>query len=290
MKKERESWVLAVVLLLLLPYLITVVVLGRRACPVSRKQEVEDYVAEVAASQISWDYARETIKAQVVLARTNLSVKSEKERKEILEETATFFKKKHMNMEMLEKFHVFQEAARETRGEVLTAKGEIKEAPYHTLSSGKTRDGADAMGESYGYITSVETAKDRDSPLYVEGCYFTQKELEKELKALYPGFQMGEGIVEIKSADGAGYVMEIQIGNQVFQGEQVREILKLPSSCFTIQKIEEQVRFLCKGVGHGLGMSQYMAHQMALEGKNYKEILGYFFPEMKVEDVGKETP
>ena len=172
MKKERESWVLAVVLLLLLPYLITVVVLGRRACPVSRKQEVEDYVAEVAASQISWDYARETIKAQVVLARTNLSVKSEKERKEILEETATFFKKKHMNMEMLEKFHVFQEAARETRGEVLTAKGEIKEAPYHTLSSGKTRDGADAMGESYGYITSVETAKDRDSPLYVEGCYF----------------------------------------------------------------------------------------------------------------------
>lgn len=84
--------------------------------------------------------------------------------------------------------------------------------------------------------------------------------------------------------------MEIQIGNQVFQGEQVREILKLPSSCFTIQKIEEQVRFLCKGVGHGLGMSQYTAHQMALEGKNYKEILGYFFPEMKVEDVGKETP
>ena len=202
MKKERESWVLAVVLLLLLPYLITVVVLGRRACPVSRKQEVEDYVAEVAASQISWDYARETIKAQVVLARTNLSVKSEKERKEILEETATFFKKKHMNMEMLEKFHVFQEAARETRGEVLTAKGEIKEAPYHTLSSGKTRDGADAMGESYGYITSVETAKDRDSPLYVEGCYFSFQELEKKMKRFYGGFAFGETkVVEVKKTD-----------------------------------------------------------------------------------------
>ena len=59
MKKERESWVLAVVLLLLLPYLITVVVLGRRACPVSRKQEVEDYVAEVAASQIFFGIMQE---------------------------------------------------------------------------------------------------------------------------------------------------------------------------------------------------------------------------------------
>lgn len=287
MKKERESWVLAVVLLLLLPYLITVVVLGRRACPVSRKQEVEDYVAEVAASQISWDYARETIKAQVVLARTNLSVKSEKERKEILEETATFFKKKHMNMEMLEKFHVFQEAARETRGEVLTAKGEIKEAPYHTLSSGKTRDGADAMGESYGYITSVETAKDRDSPLYVEGCYFSFQELEKKMKRFYGGFTFGETkVVEVKKTDEAGYVMELQLGKQMIQGERVREILELPSSCFSVQSFEEKVRFLCKGKGHGVGLSQYGAQQMALEGKKYKEILKYFFPELKIS--GKE--
>lgn len=287
MKKERESWVLAVVLLLLLPYLITVVVLGRRACPVSRKQEVEDYVAEVAASQISWDYARETIKAQVVLARTNLSVKSEKERKEILEETATFFKKKHMNMEMLEKFHVFQEAARETRGEVLTAKGEIKEAPYHTLSSGKTRDGADAMGESYGYITSVETAKDRDSPLYVEGCYFSFQELEKKMKRFYGGFTFGETkVVEVKKTDEAGYVMELQLGKQMIQGERVREILELPSSCFSVQSFEEKVRFLCKGKGHGVGLSQYGAQQMALEGKEYKEILKYFFPELKIS--GKE--
>lgn len=283
MKKESESWVLAVVLLLLLPYLITVVVLGRRACPVSRKQEVEDYVAEVAASQISWDYARETIKAQVVLARTNLFVKSEKERKEILEETAAFFKEKHMNMEMLEKFHIFQEAAQETRGEILTANGEIKEAPYHTLSSGKTRDGADALGESYGYITSVETAKDRDSPLYVEGCYFSFQELEKKIKRFYSSFTFGETkVVEVKKTDEAGYVMELQMGKQMIQGERVREILELPSSCFSVQSFEEKVRFLCKGKGHGIGLSQYSAQQMALEGKEYKEILKYFFPELEI--------
>lgn len=283
MKKEKESWALAVLLLFLLPYLITVIILGRRACPVSRKQEIEDYVAEVAASQISWDYSRETIKAQVVLARTNLSAKNDKERRQILEEAAVFFKKKHMNLEMLEKFHIFQEAARETRGEILTAKGEIKEVPYHALSSGKTRDGAEVMGEDYGYITSVETAKDRDSPLYVEGCYFSFQELEKKMKRFYSGFAFGETkVVEVKKTDAVGYVMEIQMGNQMIQGEKVREILELPSSCFSVQSFEEKVRFLCKGKGHGVGLSQYGAEQMALEGKEYKEILKYFFPELKI--------
>ena len=277
MKKERESWILAVLLLLLLPYLITVVVLGRRACPVNREQTVEDYVAGVAASQISWEYSKETIKAQVVLARTNLSVKSEKERKEILEETAAFFKGQPMNLEMLEKFHVFQEAARET--------SEIKEAPYHALSSGKTRDGADVMGESYGYITSVESAKDRDSPLYVEGCYFSFQELEKKMKKFYGGFTFGETkVVEVKQTDGAGYVLELQIGNQMIQGEKIREILQLPSSCFSVQCTEEKVRFLCKGKGHGVGLSQYGAEQMAIEGKEYKEILTYFFPELQISE------
>lgn len=289
MSKKKESCIFAAVLFPVLPWIFTVILLGREACPFSKKPDIEAYAAPVAASQISWEYGEEAICAQVVLARTNLYANPD-EQEEMIQNAARYIKKKHMNGERLQQYKRFQRAARETKGQVLKKNGELREMPYHALSAGKTRDGKEVLGERFSYVPSVETTKDINSPLYVEGCYFTQKELEKELKALYPGFQMGEGIVEIKSADGAGYVMEIQIGNQVFQGEQVREILKLPSSCFTIQKIEEQVRFLCKGVGHGLGMSQYTAHQMALEEKNYKEILGYFFPEMKVEDVGKETP
>ena len=92
-----------------------------------------------------------------------------------------------------------------------------------------------------------------------------------------------EKIVEVKKTDAADYVMEVQIGNQMVQGETIREILDLPSSCFTVQISGDKVRFLCKGRGHGLGMSQYGAEQMALEGKNYKEILNLFFPELSIE-------
>lgn len=281
MSREKDSCILMAVLFPVLPWMLTVVLLGRTACPLSKKPDIEAYTASVAASQISWAYEQEAIRAQVVLARTNLYANPDKQ-EEMIQEAARYIKKQQMDSKMLKKYEIFQKAARETEGQILEKDGEVRELPYHALSGGKTREGKEVLGEAFSYIPSVETAKDIDSPLYVEGCYFSQKELEKQLKSVYPGFQMGEGTVEVKSADGAGYAMEVQIGNQVFQGEKVRELLQLPSSCFTIQKTEEEVRFLCKGAGHGLGMSQYTAQQMALEGKSYREILLYFFPELEI--------
>ena len=131
----------------------------------------------------------------------------------------------------------------------------------------------------------MDTPEDIDSPLYVEGCYFSVQELENRLKEKYPGFVFGEnGTVEIKNTDSTGYVTEIQIGTQVFPGEEVKEALGLPSSCFTIQQLEGEIRFLCKGIGHGMGMSQYTAGKMAEQGKDYQEILSYFFPELQISE------
>lgn len=281
MSREKDSCILVAVLFPVLPWIFTVILLGRTACPLNKKPDIEDYTASVAASQISWEYEKEAVRAQVVISRTNLYANPDKQ-EEMIQSAAGYIKTKKMDSEMLKKYEVFQKAAQETKGQVLQKDGEVRNMPYHALSAGKTREGKDVLGEAFSYLPSVETARDIDSPLYVEGCYFSWKELEKQLKSAYPGFQMGEGTAEVKSADEAGYAMEVQIGNQVFQGEQVRELLHLPSSCFTIQKSQEEVRFLCKGVGHGLGMSQYTAQQMALEGKNYREILQYFFPEMEI--------
>lgn len=285
MKKESEWWILVCSMFILLPYLITVLILGRSACPVSKTAELEEYVAGAAASQIPWGYQKETIKAQVVLARTNLYLEKQAGKEQpMLKEISRFFHQKHMNSEKLEQFAVFQEAAVETKGEILTKNGEAVRIPYHDLSAGKTRDGKEILGDSYAYIPSVEVTKDIDSPLYVEGCYFSFQELEKHMRKQYRSFAFGEEkIVEVKKTDAADYVMEVQIGNQMVQGETIREILDLPSSCFTVQISGDKVRFLCKGRGHGLGMSQYGAEQMALEGKNYKEILNLFFPELSIE-------
>lgn len=290
MYKEKDSVAFLLLFFLLFPYLMTVFILGREACPLRREISLEEYVPAVTASQISWDCSKEAIKVQTVAVRSNLYVWKDTDKEDfVIKEAVKYIRKQDMNSFMLEKYQIFLEAARETRGQVLKQNGEAKEIPYHTLSGGKTRDGKEILGEEYSYLPSVDTSKDIESPEYVKGCYFSREELEKKIKNKYPGFSLDEEItVEIKDSDSADYVMEIRIGNQEFQGEEVRELLGLPSSCFTVQKLNGEIRFLCRGQGHGLGLSQYTAQQMSLEGKKYEEILSYFFPGLTIETLNEK--
>ena len=57
----------------------------------------------------------------------------------------------------------------------------------------------------------------------------------------------------------------------------------LPSAFFTIAKDGENYIIKGGGYGHGIGMSQNGANEMAKAGKNYEEILTFFYPGTKVE-------
>ena len=91
--------------------------------------------------------------------------------------------------------------------------------------------------------------------------------------------------IEIKSRDSAGYVTEILADGKVLEGEAFRKGMGLTSSNFAIQKSGKEIRFLCRGKGHGLGFSQYGGNEMAKESANAKEILQYYFPEMDVLNI-----
>lgn len=284
MKSEKGPGIFGVIVFLLLPCLLTVVFSGRKACPVIREIEIEDYIPAVTAAQISWDAPIEAIKAQTVIARSNLYLEWKKgEASGTIQEASQELKKRNMDDLFLEKFQRFQEASADTEGQMLMKDGEVKEIPYHELSQGKTREAAQILGEAFSYVPQLDTPADTESPDYIKGFYFTLEDLKKKLIKSYPGFTIeNAGQIEIKNTDNTGYVLEIQIGNQEFQGEKLRELLSLPSSCFTIQTLEDEIRFLCKGQGHGLGLSQHTAIKMAEEDKTYKEILSFFFPELSI--------
>ena len=60
-------------------------------------------------------------------------------------------------------------------------------------------------------------------------------------------------------------------------GDQFRDALKLPSSDFTFYESPNGLKIATVGKGHGFGMSQWTAREMAEDGKTYEEILQYFF-------------
>ena len=69
----------------------------------------------------------------------------------------------------------------------------------------------------------------------------------------------------------------IQIGTHIYSGEEIRQALSLPSPSFTMEEREGKIRIICKGIGHGYGLSQYGADAMAREGKGAEEILKYYY-------------
>ena len=79
-----------------------------------------------------------------------------------------------------------------------------------------------------------------------------------------------------------GYVKSITIDRIVFSGREIREKLNLRSSCFSIKKTSGGYAVTTRGFGHGLGMSQYGAQGMALEKKNYKEILKHYYTGVQI--------
>ena len=125
--------------------------------------------------------------------------------------------------------------------------------------------------EDVSYLRSVLSLVDKNAKDYLNSVYINKNVLPER--------------IEIKSRDSAGYVTEILADGKVLEGEAFRKGMGLTSSNFTIQKSGKEIRFLCRGKGHGLGFSQYGGNEMAKESANAKEILQYYFPEMDVLNI-----
>jgi len=55
------------------------------------------------------------------------------------------------------------------------------------------------------------------------------------------------------------------------------------STLFTVSKVKNEFIFKGRGWGHGVGMCQWGARGLAETGKNYKEILKYYYTGVKIE-------
>ena len=60
-------------------------------------------------------------------------------------------------------------------------------------------------------------------------------------------------------------------------GSEIRTLLGLNSTNFTLQASDSALVFSTMGYGHGVGLSQYGARELALEGKTFDEILKWYY-------------
>ena len=276
--------------ILLLPYIITVFLSGPGAYGASKVDEtmvnvkadkagekmqmpLSEYCIGIMAREIPATYEMEALKAQAVLVRTQVCLILGTGGEAILEES--YWTKKDMqNFWGAEKYSQyykkFERAWEETNGQVLTYQGALAKTPFCRLSNGSTRDGKEALGsEDYPYLKIV------DCPLDIES--------KEQIQTI----TIDDMDTEVTGLDTAGYVLNVRVGNDTVSGEEFRSNYHLVSSCFSFQKYDGKLRITTRGIGHGLGLSQYTANKMAKEGKNMEEILTHFFDGTELKETAE---
>lgn len=243
------------------------------------------YLAGILAGETDGGCEIEALKAQAVVLRTEL-YRTEKEKQTLFDKclTQTQMKKK-WGTKYEENLKKCQQAAQETKGIVLWYHETFAWAPFHQSSNGKTRDVQEVLGNAdYPYITAKECPLDKAAEDEIQVHLIEYKEIQKrcreflvaeEQKKAENGY--GYEDFEIQEWDSSGYVRKMRIGETICTGDQFRDALKLPSSSFSFYESPHGLKIATVGKGHGFGMSQWTAQEMAKDGKNYEEILQYFY-------------
>lgn len=291
MKEKIKLYGSILILVIFVPYLVTVYLHGGNfgfSFGNSEDEQMEEKLVGILAREIPVTYETECLKAQTVIARTNLYQSMEAEGNNSVQEGWT---EAEMSAAWGDKYEQYLEkienAVAQTEGEVLTYNGELIQAAYHAASNKQTRNASEVPGqEAYSYLVGVESKEDilADGFLYIG--YMEKQQFADAIQEVFQDETIAAdqlpGALEITERDSAEYVTKVTYGNTVVNGEAVRNALGLNSACFYFSELEGRIRIVTKGIGHGLGFSQYGANQLAKQGHKYRELLEYYYDGVEV--------
>jgi stage II sporulation protein D len=243
--------------------------------------DLEEYLYSVVGSEMPTSWPLEALKAQAVAARSYALYKRGRVSNSLydLGSTTTWQAYSGVKSEAT----TTQAAVQQTNNQVLTYGGKIIEAVFHSSSGGHTENAEDVWTQPLPYLRGV-TDYDQIAPVFSWSETFTASQMQR----LIPGVGNILSIVPINTTPN-GRVRELKIigdgGQTTIRGDQVREALNLRSSLFVVtpeggrSKSTAPQAFVVRGrgFGHGLGLSQWGACNLARQGYNYQQILGHYY-------------
>lgn len=242
----------------------------------------EEYIVGVLAGEMPIDFELEALKAQAVAARSyvmkQMAYNYDKEY-DVVDTVMNqvYLDDNHLQAvwgsDYVKKINKLKTAVMETSLEYLEYKGQVAEAMFFSTSVGKTENSEDVFTTKVAYLQSVSSQWDEISPVYEVKYNFTLTDFYQKL-----GLEYNKDLkIEVIDTTSTGRIKELKINNNTITGGKVVTALSLKSNYFNISLSGETVNITTKGYGHGVGMSQYGAQGMALEGYSYQEILLHYY-------------
>ena len=242
---------------------------------------LEQYLIGVLSGEMPVSYELEALKAQAVAARTYTLKRMETNKNndyDVVDNTndQVYLDSNYLKNSWKENYDDYtkkiKEAVNETGGEYLTYDGNIIKAFFFSTSSGTTENCKDVFGESLPYLVSVSSTWDEASPSYLNTQTFTKEEFYRLL-----GIEYNDKLDIKIERNETNSINNITINGTNLKGTEFRSKLKLKSTNIDIDQSSNEINITSKGFGHGVGLSQYGAQQMALKGYKYDEILKYYY-------------
>ncbi|KOY83915.1 stage II sporulation protein D [Lysinibacillus macroides] len=254
------------------------------------KIPLETYITGVVAAEMPVSFHKEALKAQAIAARTYALKTTNYGEKAIAPTVArqVFYDEKQRKTNWASNFlgneKKIVEAINETKGQVLLYHNELITAMFHSTSNGKTESAYGYSGNEIPYLQSVASIADQASPKFEAQQEWTLA----QWNSLWPVQWQPSDFNRIQLFyNESGRVERLQLGNNVWTGREVRTLLGIPSTDFTMNydASTKKVRVNTQGYGHGVGMSQYGAEAMANEGKTADEILHYYYQDIEIKKI-----
>ena len=252
---------------------------------------IEEYIVGVVSGEVPISFEMDALKAQAVAARSYVLKQLEYNKNKDYDVVDTVMNQVYLDSDQLKNrwgndyesnLNKAKAAVLETKGEYLDCNGSVVEALFFSTSTGYTENSGEVFPTQQPYLKSVASMWDADvSPVFNDYFHFSLADFYRLLGVEY----RNNVYVEVISTTSTGRIKQIKINNKVFSGNQVQYLLGLRSTFFTITQNGNSVDINTKGFGHGVGMSQYGAEGMALNGYKYDEILKYYYQGVEIKKI-----
>ena len=180
-----------------------------------------------------------------------------------------------------------REAVETTDGQAILYGGVPILAVFHSSSAGLTRSAGEGWVKDLPHLRAGPAPEAGERiPNYYSRAEFSTEEFREKIRTAYPEAEFSGEVsswLRDVQTDDAGSVMCLCVGGITMKGTELRSLLGLRSACFDWEIREDTIVFFVTGYGHGVGLSQYGANQMALEGADYRGILTHYYTGVTVE-------
>lgn len=263
--------------------------------------KLERYIEGVVAGEIKPGWPLEAYKAQAILARSYALYVLTADSTRTVESGSIDAAHREAQAYAPENItDIIRKAVDETRGTVVVYRGKYPQAYFHSASGGWTARASDGglvePGKDPPYLAIVRSPEDEVAPPEIKHwtVSFSDEEVARALAKAGVSAQKIERL-EVAKKDPHGRAVTLTVRHDGRSSEVSAPKFRVALSPDRLKSVllsditvrGGTVTFAGRGFGHGVGMSQYGAYQMAKDGKKVGEIVRHYYQGVEIKKLWK---